>query len=397
MKDHLQSSLLLLNIFLKDRATLKKMFWVLLSFSLSLAFILCNLGLMQGYETIFNKGLKETQGDISIISRSGFFKLTEDQEAVFNREPEIKNIRCITQAEVFLIYKDFSRATQVRTYSDDLMPQKTNAGLKQGEVIVGDALAKEWRISQGDEVALMFARGNVMGEYLPEVKTFKVVGVKKHKLYNRDSRTLYANYKDMAEMTNSGDMYNIIMVDLKQSEDKEFVSQYVKKLQKKFGPGFSVRPFWYEFSGLLEAVQVEKNIITLALQLIVLVAMFNMISFFRVLFETNYQALFLLRALGLSLKNIKFFLLLLSIILWFLANLGASLWSSVFSWLLKNWSFLSLPGKIYHLAEIELVIGSGELMTVSLLSLLWIVLLWFWFAKKLSNANLVSVLKGEWR
>ena len=159
MKDHLQSSLLLLNIFLKDRATLKKMFWVLLSFSLSLAFILCNLGLMQGYETIFNKGLKETQGDISIISRSGFFKLTEDQEAVFNREPEIKNIRCITQAEVFLIYKDFSRATQVRTYSDDLMPQKTNAGLKQGEVIVGDALAKEWRISQGDEVALMFARG----------------------------------------------------------------------------------------------------------------------------------------------------------------------------------------------------------------------------------------------
>jgi len=243
----------------------------------------------------------------------------------------------------------------------------------------------------------MFARGNALGGFLPEVKTFKVVGFKKHKLYTRDSRMIYAHSKDMAEMTNASDQYNVIVLDLKESSDKEFIAQYAKSLQKKLGSSFSVRPYWTEFSGLLEAVQVEKNIITIALQLIVLVAMFNMISFFRVLFETNYQSLFLLRALGLSLKNIKLFLLVLSIVLWFLANLGAKFWSLIFSWLLKNWSLLSLPGKIYNIAEIDLVIGSSEILTVSLLSFLWIILLWMWFVKKLGHANLVSVLKGEWR
>ncbi len=392
MKEQISSSILLLKIFLQDSATLKKMFWVLLSFSLSLAFVLCNLGLMQGYETIFNLGLKETQGDLTIISRSGFFKLNEDQEALFNKESHIKKLHFINQAEVFLLYKDNSKAAQVRTYSD-----VSAMDLQPGEVVIGEAIAKEWNISLQEEVSLMFARGNALGDFLPEVKTFKVVGLKKHKLYTRDARMLYAHPKDMADMTNAGDQYNVIVLDLNESKDKEFISQYAKRLQKKLGSSFSVRPYWSEFSGLLEAVQVEKNIITIALQLIVLVAMFNMISFFRVLFETNYQSLFLLRALGLSLKNIKLFLLVLSIVLWFLANLGAKLWSLIFSWLLKNWSVLSLPGKIYNIAEIDLVIGSSEILTVSLLSFLWIILLWMWFVKKLGHANLVSVLKGEWR
>lgn len=396
MKDQLSSSYLLLKIFLQDKATLKKMFWVLLSFSLSLAFVLCNLGLMEGYETTFRAGLKETQGDLTIISREGFFRLNEDQEAMFNQQSEIKKLHFISQTEVFVLYKNHSKAAQVRTYTEndsEKLPQK----LLEGEVVLGEALAKEWGVEIGENISLMFARGNALGEFLPEVKTFQVRSFKKHKLYTRDARTLYANESDMADMTNARDKYNLIVLDLKVSSDRDAVANYVKKMQTKLGSGFSVKPFWYEFSGLLEAVQVEKNIITIALQLIVLVAMFNMISFFRVLFETNYQSLFLLRALGLSLKNLKIFLLLLSLVLWTMANIGAKFWSMIFSWLLKNWSVLSLPGKIYHLAEIELVIGKVELMTVSFLSLIWIILLWAWFVRKLSHANLISVLKGEWR
>jgi len=392
VRDQINSSILLLKIFLQDRSTLKKMFWVLLSFSLSLAFVLCNLGLMEGYETIFKTGLKETQGDLTIISREGFFKLNEDQEAMFNKQAEIKHLYFVTQTEVFILFNDYSKAAQVRTFTGH-----ENIILNRGEVILGDALAKEWGIKLGDTIALMFARGNALGEFLPEVKTYNVKGFKKHKLYTRDSRILYAHPEDMIAMTNSGDKYNVLVVDLKSSKEKEVISQYVKSLQSKLGANFSVKPYWYEFSGLLEAVQVEKNIITLALQLIVLVAMFNMVSFFRVLFETNYQSLFLLRALGMSLKNLKFFLLLLSIALWLAANLGAKCWSLLFAWLLENWSVLSLPGKIYQVAEIELLIGHTELFTVSMLSFVWIILLWAWFVRKLEHANLVSVLKGEWR
>lgn len=392
IKDQFKNFYLLLNIFLHDKGMLKKLMWVVLSFSLSLAFVLCNLGLMQGYESIFRSGLKETQGDFTVISREGFFKLEEDQENIFNRTPEIKKLNYVIQTEVFIIFHDHSKAAQVRT-----APDEYKNILKQGEVILGETLANEWGIVIGDKINLMFSRGNALGDFLPEVKSYTVKGFKKHKLYTRDTRTLYATRLDLDQITNSSDKYNLIVVELHKTNTNDEITKVVKSLQNKMGINFSIKPFWYEFSGLLEAVQVEKNIITLALQLIVLIAMFNMISFFRVLFETNYQSLFLLRALGLSLKTLKFFLLILSLMLWLLANIGAKFWSIIFSWLLKNWSFLSLPGKIYQLAEINLEIGFSEMLTVSLLSLLWIFLLWAWFVKKLSHANLVSVLKGEWR
>lgn len=393
MQNHYKNSLLLFQIFLSDKATLRKLFWVILSFSLSLAFVLCNIGLMQGYENIFRSGLKETQGDLTIISREGFFKLNEDQEAIFNKLHEIKKLHFVIQTEVFMIYADHSKAVQLRTLSqEESLPKLT-----KGEVVLGQALANEWGIQINDQISLMFARGNSLGEFLPEVKMYTVKGFKKHKLYTRDSRTMYANQEDLREITNADDSYNLIVVDLKNAGDNTSVSSFIKKAQTKMGSNFSVRPFWYEFSGLLEAIQVEKNIITLALQLIVLVAMFNMVSFFRVLFESNYQTLFLLRALGLSLNTLKAFLLFLSLFLWLVANIGAKLWSVVFAWLLKNWSVFSLPGKIYHLAEIDLAIGTTEIITVSMLSLVWIIILWGWFVKKLSNANLVTVLKGEWR
>lgn len=366
--------------------------WVLLSFSLSLAFVLCNLGLMEGYDHIFRLGLRETQGDITVISREGFFKLTEDQEEKINKINGLKRVTFFIQTEVFLLSGDHSKAVQMRTwiYDDTLK-------LRQGEIILGEAIAKDWGVKVGDRVSLMFASGNSLGESLPEIKTFTVLGFRKHKIYLRDSRTVYTTHDDISLVTNAAGLHNIAAIELNNSVSTENINNTVENIQNVLGRGFSVRPFWYEFSGLLEAVKVEKNIITFALQLIVLVAMFNMTSFFRVLFETNYQALFLLRSLGLSLKSIRLFLLILSLSLWLISNIGAKVLSLVFAWLLKNWSFFHLPGKIYHLAQIELIISMQEVFLVASLSLIWVLLLWVWFARKLGQSDLVSVLKGEWR
>lgn len=392
MMESIRNVILVGKIFLNDKSSLKKMMWVLLSFSLSLAFVLSNIGLMEGYDRVFRKGLKETQGDLTIISKEGFFHFTEDQEAELSRVQEIQKFNFTIQSEVFLIWNEMTKAVQMRSYRDGLMIK-----LEKGEIVLGQSLANEWSIKIGDEISLMFARGNSLEDSLPEVKNFKVVGFIKHKLYLRDSRTVYLSYSDALEMTNSQHKFNIVTIDINDEVTDEKILFVKEKLTKILGNGFNIRPFWYEFSGLLEAVKVEKNIITFALQLIVLIAMFNMTSFFRVLFETNYQSLFLLRSLGLSLNFIKMFLLVFSLALWIISNIGAKLLSDCFGWLLKNWSILQLPGKIYHLAQIELSISFSDQLKVALLSLFWVLVLWFWFSKKIEKAQLVSVLKGEWR
>lgn len=392
MINSINNVILVGKIFLNDKSTLKKMMWVLVSFSLSLAFVLSNIGLMEGYDRVFRQGLRETQGDITIISKDGFFRFNEDQESELSRIQEIGKINFTIQSEVFFIFNEKSKAVQMRSIQDE----STNS-IKHGEIVLGESLAKEWGIRISDDVALMFPRGNTLEGSLPEVKNFRVVGYKKHKLYVRDSRTVYLSYKDAEEMTNSIGKYNFVSLGIKDEVTDEKIQLVKDKIMNALGTGYNIRPFWYEFSGLLEAVKVEKNIITFALQLIVLVAMFNMTSFFRVLFESNYQSLFLLRSLGLSLNSIKLFLLFFSFCLWLIANIGAKILTIIFGWLLNNWSLLQLPGKIYHLAQMELFISIKDLILVAVLSLMWVLILWFWFSQKIGKSQLISVLKGEWR
>lgn len=373
--------------------------WVLLSFSLSLSFVLCNLGLMQGYEESFRLGLREAHGDISLHSRMGFFSLDKELKDQLQKYPSIESMAPLIQTEVFLLHGEHSKAVQLRSYSEVFFSWiHENHVLQPGEVILGQAIATEWGVNIGDNVHLMFARGNSLADALPEVKSFKVVGLHRHLIYTRDARTVYGAHDDVALITNAGLNVNVLLLQLSSKDQNiKSVESMVNTLQESLGTNFAIRPFWYDFSGLLEAVKVEKTMITIALQLIVLVAMFNMISFFRVLLESNYQALFLLRSLGLSLGSLRSFLFLFSIGLWVFANIFSWGWSKLFSWLLANWSLLRVPGKIYQLAQLELSLDIVEYATVAGLSFVWILLLWWWFVRRMGKAELVSVLKGEWR
>ena len=102
MMESIRNVILVGKIFLNDKSSLKKMMWVLLSFSLSLAFVLSNIGLMEGYDRVFRKGLKETQGDLTIISKEGFFHFTEDQEAELSRVQEIQKFNLPFNQRYFL-------------------------------------------------------------------------------------------------------------------------------------------------------------------------------------------------------------------------------------------------------------------------------------------------------
>ncbi len=91
----------------------------------------------------------------------------------------------------------------------------------------------------------------------------------------------------------------------------------------KLPRSFQVEPYWAEYRTLIKAVEVEKTSISLVLQVIVIVAIFNVIAFIIFISEKKAQEFFLLRAFGLSLKQIGIFWRKLLVSMWFFSSILA--------------------------------------------------------------------------
>jgi ABC-type lipoprotein release transport system permease subunit len=158
---------------------------------------------------------------------------------------------------------------------------------------------------------------------------------------------------------------------------------------------FIVRPFWNEYDFLIEAVKVEKFSISLILQLIVVVAVFNIIAFVIYIMEKKAQDFFFLRAVGLSLSSLTHFWFKSVVIIWSVSCIGAHLLSILFNWCLKNVTFLQIPGEIYVLSSLNIRLDILAYVTVYGVALLWILLAAFVGYLRLKRRPIVQGLRQE--
>ena len=234
------------------------------------------------------------------------------------------------------------------------------------------------KVKEGDDIALTFGKGNESGESLPSVKLFKVSDIIEHGIYQKDLRIVYIDRTEISKVLDVGDWINLLIITfkdpLKPLVDLDDIKKSQTQIREKLSSQFYVRPFWSEYSYLIEAVKIEKLSITLILQLIVIVAVFNIIAFVIYIMEKKSQDFFFLRAIGLSLNQLVYFWFISMTLLWVFACAGAYALSQLFNWGLANLSFLQIPGEIYVLSALQIKLDTTSYVTVYLLSLFWVLL-----------------------
>ena len=154
---------------------------------------------------------------------------------------------------------------------------------------------------------------------------------------------------------------------------------------------FYILPYWDEYAPLLEAVKHDKLIISVILQLVVIVSIFNMVAFIFYVNEKKSREIFLFRALGMSERELlkAWFFVVLSF--WFFSCLLSLLVLQVFDWSLANLAFLKLPGDVYNLERIHLVLELEDYTIVFFASLFWFAF-FSWIA--LFRMRRKSILEG---
>lgn len=390
----------ILKIVLHGRSAGNILLATILSFTFSIAVILCTFGLMDGFDHLLKSGLRHSSGDLLITSRRGFFTYSP----ALRKQVEVVAplaIAPVIQTEAFALREEVSKGVLVRGIEGDNFSAATGLALnvKPGEIVVGKELASQLKLKVGDPLALTFSKGNDAGEALPMIHLFQVGGITEHGIYQKDLRFVYLNRSELSELMGLGNKVNLLILATEEmnvplkSLDPIILDQ--KTLRDELDSEFIIRPFWNEYDFLIEAVKVEKFSISLILQLIVVVAVFNIIAFVIYIMEKKAQDFFFLRAVGLSLKTITHFWFASVLIIWSVSCVGAHLLSLLFNWCLQHVSFLQIPGEIYVLSSLNIKLDSMAYITVYGLSLLWILLAAFIGYLRLKKRPIMQGLRQE--
>jgi ABC-type lipoprotein release transport system permease subunit len=369
----------LLKIVLHGRSAGKILLATFFSFTFSIAVILCTFGLMDGFDYLLKSGLRHSSGDLLVTSKKGFFKWEEDLKTSISSTDPL-SVAPVVQTEAFALHEGVSKGVLVRGVEHINFSEATGVKfeVKEGEIVIGKELALALKVKEGDDIALTFGKGNESGESLPSVKLFKVSDIIEHGIYQKDLRIVYIDRTEISKVLDVGDWINLLIVTfkdpLKPLVDLDDIKKSQTQIRERLSSQFYVRPFWSEYSYLIEAVKIEKLSITLILQLIVVVAVFNIIAFVIYIMEKKSQDFFFLRAIGLSLNQLVYFWFISMTLLWVFACAGAYALSQLFNWGLANLSFLQIPGEIYVLSALQIKLDTTSYVTVYLLSLFWVLL-----------------------
>lgn len=390
----------ILKIVLHGRSAGKILLATLFSFTFSIAVILCTFGLMDGFDHLLKSGLRHSSGDLLVTSKRGFFQVDASLEGIFNSVNPIA-VAPVIQTEAFAIHLGISKGVLVRGIEPENFSKATglNVNLPDDGLVIGEELARALKVVPGDFIALTFGRGNSSSQALPTVQQFRISGLIKHGIYQKDLRFVYLPKKILAEVLDVRDYINLLIITTqdpsKPLESLEVIQKDQQKLRLKLSQDFFVRPFWSEYSFLIEAVKVEKLSISMILQMIVIVAVFNIMAFVIYIMEKKAQDFFFLRAVGLSLKKLMSFWFVSIFILWAAACAGAYVLSMFFNWSLANLSFLQIPGEIYVLSSLQIRLDSTAYITVYLLSLVWVLIPGLFGYWRLKGRPIVQGLRQE--
>ncbi|MBP9674175.1 MAG: ABC transporter permease [Bacteriovoracaceae bacterium] len=399
-----------LKTFLYGKSSIRLCIAVILSFSFSIAVTLSTVGIMDGFEELLISHLNSSVGDIKLSSSLRFIQ-SEELKKIYNtlNESDIGMATDFLQTEGFLMNEKSSKGVLIRGVDPTSFSQVINISfpkiIKEQDLFLGAELARELKLKPNDPVVIAFSKGNKTIEGLPFLYQGIYRGSLYHGIHEQDARLVYMHLEKLRDLIHAKGQSNVMFMKLSshlpktrqetRKEKQQRIKEQIVALKEKISEDYELRPYWSDFSSLIQAVEIEKTTILIILQIIVLISIFNMAAFVTFLKEKKAQEIFMLRTLGLSQKRLLYFWSLFLFFIWILSCLGSILFCIFFNWSLGYFSFLKLPSSIYVLDHLSLHLHGSDYGLVFGLSLIWVVGLMFFLKRYFRRGSILANLRKE--
>lgn len=259
-------------------------------------------------------------------------------------------------------------------------------------IILGKTLATKLMANVGDKVALFALKNNKLPtpDNMPTVETFYISGIFESGMAKYDDTYAYADMKTSQQIFGMRDSISGYEIQLSSLEN---LHQLAERLQRTLPYPHLVKTFYQSNRHIFIWIELQRKPIPIVLGLIIIVAVFNIISALLMLVLEKTNAIGTLKALGATNGLINKIFLMQGTIVGIVGIIAGNVLAFVLAQLQLQFDIIKLPGEVYFVNQVPLHLTVETFLMVSVITLPLSVLTAYIPGYIASKINPVSTLR----
>ena len=360
----------------------------IIGITIGVAAIIIVMAVMNGFREELTSRLLGINGHLNIYSNTG--QITKEEVNIIKSDFSDNQLIPLIQTQALVISNEFSKGVFLRGYDneylDDLHFLKKNIvegklfGNNINDIVIGYVLANKFGLSVGDEIKIAIPKtDNTIFGNIPRFKTLTVSGILNLGMYEYDSSFVFSNISIARKLLVLEDQnFNLIEIFTQSPNNIEIIQDKVNR--RIIANNFRLyTSSWKENnSTLINALNVEKNVMFLILTLIILVASMNIISGLIIFVKEKNKDIGILKTIGLSNKSLIKIFLSIGLIIGLIGTIFGGLVGVIFSLNIKSIQFFIenilhtdlFAKEIYYLSNLPSRVDNLEVFYVLIISII---------------------------
>ncbi len=385
----------------------------LLGIALGVATLIVVMSVMNGFRQELTQKVLDFNSHLSIFDGEGDFQNYAKILSQLKEMPEVLQAIPVIEGQGLLSAHGKSLGVMIKSFPfQDLIKREVlfkqnligdfSSFQESGNTIaLGRHLAEKLHVRVGDRVSFLSPDGNVTPfGVLPRLQSFKVVALFESGMFEYDSATAFIPFAAAQTFFHKGAGVDHIDLFLENPHQSE---QLVEKIQSQTPQSLKFLSWTEAHASFFEIVKIERNVMFIILTMIILVAVFNIVSGLVMLVKDKTQDIAILKTMGAGQQSILKIFLCVGSSIGILGTLsGVALGVLVASNLERLRQFVqSLTGstlfnqEFYFLTELPVVINGGEILGICTMSIGFSFLATLYPAWRAAKLNPVQALRYE--
>jgi lipoprotein-releasing system permease protein len=386
--------------------------FALIGIALGVAVLIIVMSVMNGFRKEIISSINNNNGHIFIF----------DNKPIVNYEPIIANLEKINdvysvtpiiQEQVLIAFKKnnvgaittgiayknlIQRKNIINNISKEALTDFKN---NQSVILLGRVIARNLGVNIGDNITLISPNGysTVMGQ-MPRFSAFKVVGIINSGMYQYDSSTIMIPLIKAQEFFLYGESIQKIEIFL---NDPTLANKIASNIFQQLHQQFNIETWEDTNRYLMNALEVERNVMFLILLLVIIIATFNIVSGLIMLVRSKTKEIAILRTIGFSQTDVIHIFVLIGLRIGVIGTFMGAILGTLFSYniesirkLLEKITGTSLfAEEIYFLSKLPADVKSYQVILVIVIAIVCAFFASIYPAIKASKINPVDGIKYD--
>ncbi|MBT3228874.1 MAG: FtsX-like permease family protein [Candidatus Marinimicrobia bacterium] len=291
--------------------------------------------------------------------------------------PEAKSIYASTERKAVLVVLDDKLVLNIHAIDQDHWEyfltsaaggQRNSGRLKKNEyelpgIVIGAGIADKFFITAGDTLAIQSPLDVRSGLFRIPQRHFVVTGIFRSDIFDFDRNLAIIDYAEGRRMFKAAGK-EVIHLQLDDFND----ANNVKARLNKALPDLRVQTWHDQHKTLFDAMRMEKWGSFIGLNLIILIAVFNIVSSLMMMVLEKTGDIGILRVMGAQSSNIKNIFNLQGLIVAFLGVVLGVVVGTLLVLSQSHWGWITLPDEIYLIPVLPVQLYWNEVLMVGIVA-----------------------------